>query len=425
MTINDQLPAVNESANYLVARMDATLQWAEEDARWSNDEYQLKAISSFQQSKRFYEVARERAKSVTPQSTPAKPAVTAERTQANATAIEQPEVWLCVGDRIDELLRPDAQWPSVSQHLAGIKFYVSQFSRNRRHADDNAAEKLRQYANLVRTHDLQVAVELGGCLEFSPLNESAGEWSAHRELASLENFYAVGGKVDFLDIDGPIRRLMHPKNRRDGRQFESIEEAAGELVDALRIHRNAHPETQYWLLTNFPNWGWRGGTSYHARGPNQQDYGDYDQVVRIVLDKLKAAEIPLDGVTVDNPYDYLTGRHPSVNLADPTSVDWLGRVRSYEDFARASGLTFNLIVNSERGGNDSDERFNRETLQMVDSYLRAGGKPTRWFVQSWYPFPKEVTPESAPHSMTALVKAVIRRVRPDVRNQQPEDVPIR
>ncbi|MCP4783685.1 MAG: hypothetical protein GY903_10240 [Fuerstiella sp.] len=347
------------------------------------------------------------------------PSVTSEENQASATASAQPEVWLCAGDRIADLLRPDAQWPLVREHLTGIKFYVGQFSKNRRRTEQLATEKLRQYARLVRAHDLQVAVELGGCLDFSPMDDTSGQWSAQHELAALENFYAVGGRVDFLDIDGPIRRLMHPKNRKDGKRFESIEQAADELVDALRIHHEVHPETRYWLLTNFPNWGWRGDVSYHARGPHRQDYGDYDQVVQIVLGKLKAAGISLDGVTVDNPYEYLTGTHHSVNLPDPTSIDWLGRVRSYEDFARENGLAFNLIVNSQQGGKESDARFYRETLQMVDAYLGAGGKPTRWFVQSWYPYPKQMTPESAPHSMTALVSAVLQRVRSDVQGSAP------
>jgi hypothetical protein len=246
------------------------------------------------------------------------------------------------------------------------------------------------------------------------MDDTAGEWSARRELAALANFYAAGGRVDYLDIDGPIRRLMHPKNRRDGQSFDSIEKAADELVDALQMHREAYPETRYWLLTNFPNWGWRNEVSYHARGPKRQDYGDYDQVILIVLEKLREARIALDGVTVDNPYEYLIGERPSATLSDPKSVDWLGRVRSYEQFVRDQGLTFNLIVNSEGGGKESDERFFRETLQMVDVYRRAGGQPTRWFVQSWYPHPKQMVPESSSHSMTALVKAVIERVRGSV-----------
>ena len=57
--------------------------------------------------------------------------------------------------------------------------------------------------------------------------------------------------------------------------------------------------------------------SYHARGPNRQDYGEYDDVHRLVYDKLKAAGVGLSGVTIDNPYDYLIGEHISVNLKDP------------------------------------------------------------------------------------------------------------
>lgn len=320
-----------------------------------------------------------------------------------ATSPGAPEVWLCAGARIVELLRPEAEWPFVRRHLTGLKLYVDQINQA-------APEQLAAIVRLVKEHHYQVAVELGGCLDFAPMDDTAGEWSARHELAKLDKFHAAGGHVDFLDVDGPIRRLLHPENRRDGQRFDSIEKAADELVDALRLHRQAHPHTRFWLLTNFPNWEYRGEVSYHARGPRRQDYGDYDEVVRVVLRQLEAAGIPLAGVTVDNPYDYLTGEHRSVNLPEPKSVNWLQRVRAYEDFAREQGLEFNLIVNSERGGQESDERYGRETLAMVDLYRQAGGRPTRWFVQSWYPYPKQIVPETAPHSMTALVKAVIERV---------------
>ena len=337
---------------------------------------------------------------------------------ASPNASRQAEVWLCVGERIADLLRPEAEWPFVKQHLSGLKLYVDQINKA-------APEQLAALVRLVKEQRYQVAVELGGCLDFAPMDDTAGEWSARHELAKIEKLHAAGGQVDFLDVDGPIRRLMHPENRPDGRRFESVEKAADELVDALRLHRQANPKTQFWLLSNFPNWGWRGDVSYHARGPKRQDYGDDDEVVRVVLRKLQAAGLALEGMTMDNPYDYLIGEHRSVNLKDPKSVDWLGRVRAYEDFAREQGLAFNLIVNSERGGHESDERFCRETLQMVDLYRQAGGQPTRWFVQSWYPHPKQIVPETAPHTMTALLKAVIEGVRPGeaapTRRQAPPD----
>jgi hypothetical protein len=44
-------------------------------------------------------------------------------------------------------------------------------------------------------------------------------------------------------------------------------------------------------------------------------------------------------------------------------------------------------------------------------YRKAGGQPTRWFIQTWYPHPKQMGPETAFTSMTGLVNAVIQKVR--------------
>jgi len=307
-----------------------------------------------------------------------------------------------MGNRVFDLLDPEAEWPFAKEHLSGIQFYIDMVNKA-------PTEKLKQFVQLIQEHKYQVAIECGGTLDFAPMNSTNGERSAAIELAKIDKFYAVGGKVDFLNIDGPIRRLMHPKSKRRG-SFDSVEKAADELVDYLRIVRRAHPELRFFLLTNFPNWGYRGDVSYHARGPARQDYGDYDTVVRVVLKKLDAANIQLAGVTVDNPYEYLVGSHMSVKLEDPASVNWLARVRSYEDFARGGGLKFNLIANSEAGGKESDELFYNNTLKMVDAYVKAGGRPDRWFIQSWYEHPVRVVPESAHFSMTALVKAAIRRI---------------
>jgi creatinine amidohydrolase len=319
----------------------------------------------------------------------------------------KPEVWLCAGDGTLDLLRSGAEWRFVKKNLSGIKLYVDQI-------DNARPAQLAALARLVKENGYQVAVELGCCLDFGPMDDTNGQWSARMELAKIDKLYAAGGKVDFLDLDGPIRRLMYPEGRGDGRHFESMEKAAVEVVDAVRAFHKAYPEIRFWHLTNFPNWGYKGEVSYHARGPARQDYGDYDKAHRMVFEKLKTAGIPLAGVTIDNPLDYLIGEHFSVNLKNPTSVDWLKRVRAYEDRCRAEGLEVNLIVNSERGGQQSDERFHRETLQMVDTYLKAGGRPTRWIVQTWYPHPKQIVPESAPYSMTSLIKAVIQKLRPEL-----------
>ncbi len=61
VTVNDELPAVKASAEYMTARLEATLQWARTQAMWSSDEYKNKAIASFKKAEQFYQAALQRA----------------------------------------------------------------------------------------------------------------------------------------------------------------------------------------------------------------------------------------------------------------------------------------------------------------------------------------------------------------------------
>ena len=313
-----------------------------------------------------------------------------------------PEIWMCTGRALD-LIEEGASWDFVRKRIAGIKLYIDKVKAA-------PAGDLAKLAKLLRDNQIQVAIECGGTLGLNPLDDTVGERSAKIELRKIDRWYAAGGKVDYLDLDGPVRRLLYPgppRKRRKG--WTSIERCASELMDYLRAVKKAHPEIRFFLLTNFPNWGYCGDVSYHARGPKRQDWGEYHDVVTTVLETAKKEGLEFAGVTVDNPYEYLVGQHFSVKLKDPTQVDWLGRVRAYEDFARSQGLEFNLIVNSEAGGKASDQAFYDGTLKMVEIYRGAVGRPTRLIVQSWYRFPQTIVPDSAPYSMTGLVRAVMTK----------------
>ena len=73
-------------------------------------------------------------------------------------------------------------------------------------------------AKLVKRHGFQVSVELGCCLDFGPMDDTNGEWSARVEIAKIDKWYAAGGKVDYLDLDGPVRRLMFRPDARECRR---------------------------------------------------------------------------------------------------------------------------------------------------------------------------------------------------------------
>ena len=324
---------------------------------------------------------------------------------SSAVLAGEPEVWLCPpGNRVLDLVKEEGTWDFSRRRIAGLKLYIGLFRKAKR-AD------LAALAAFVRKNGLEVVVECGGTLN-PDWQDETGERSAKVELAGFNKWYAAGGKVDYLDLDGPVRRLLGRAGwgKDPEKRFVSYERCARELMEYMAAVKKAHPKIQFFLLTNFPNWGYRGDVSYHARGPKRQDWGDYDEVVTAVLEAARKSQTKIAGATVDNPYEYLLGTHRSVKLKPPSAIDWLARVRAYEDFCRENGLEFNLIINSEAGGKASDRLFFEKTLDMVSRYRKAGGKPDRYFIQSWYKHPTKIVPESEPYSMTSLAKAILTQV---------------
>lgn len=316
-----------------------------------------------------------------------------------------PEVWLCSQQSLG-LADPALAWEFVRRRLDGVKLYIGQIHRAR---DDS--EPLRRFVELCRDEGIALSIELGGCLEFAPLDATNGEESAEIELRMSEALRTVGGEPWALDLDGPVRRLLYPGDGKPG--FGDLEACFTEVCDALLAWRQVHPELRFFALTNFPNWGWRGDVSYHARGPQRQDWGDYLPVLRGLIRRTRQAGVPLRGLTIDNPGDYALGTRPSATLADPKQVDWLARLVDLERTAEAEGLEVNLILNHEAGGNTSGEAFEQGTLAFLDAFRAAGGSPTRYLVQSWYEHPRELGPEDQPGTMLHLTAEVIRRVKAD------------
>jgi hypothetical protein len=61
VTINHEKPAILESAEYMIARLDETLRWAQQEALWSSDQSKQKAINSFKAARNVYLRTKDRA----------------------------------------------------------------------------------------------------------------------------------------------------------------------------------------------------------------------------------------------------------------------------------------------------------------------------------------------------------------------------
>jgi hypothetical protein len=251
-----------------------------------------------------------------------------------------------------------------------------------------------------------------------------GGRTAAIEQAKLKALIDTYGAPDYLVLDGPMRRLLHPaadtgRGEPHGPQegMATLEAAAAEVVAYMRGWRRAHPSVQFIVLTNFPNWGWKGDVAYWASGPDGMYWGDYHDAIEALLDACREAELMPVALRADNPLEYTLGEMPIPTphypepARDPSATDWLTRLRELEAYARAKGLAFDLIANTQKGGQTSDEAFARETLRYVRLYCEAGGTPDRWVIQTWYAHPTEVGPESEPFTLAHTINEVAALLR--------------
>ena len=313
---------------------------------------------------------------------------------AFAAEAEPPGVWMC-HTALDELAADEAQWEYVRERLDGVQFYLDPLS-------DYSEETLEALAAMTREANLAVTVEAGGALDYGPLDDTSGAASAERELEKMQRFLEAGGSIGYITLRDPIQQLLEPSGHREG--FERVEDCIDHVLQYLQRIREDLPDTEFFLLTNFPNWGWRGEVSYHARGERRMEHGDYYPVLERVLARAEVEGAPFKGVTVDNPYEYATGERPSINLEDPAEVDWMDRIRDLQRHVMDLGYEFNMIINSETGGGESGEAFHERTLQYLELFHEGEPRPTRYIIQSWYVHPRPVLPETEPGAMSAVVR---------------------
>jgi hypothetical protein len=311
----------------------------------------------------------------------------------NLVCAAEPVIWLSP-NASNTLQLVERAWPvEAGKEIGGVKFYVDWLART-------PETDLRRMVALVKERQLRVAVEVGGLLNHD-WGDQIGERSAETELAKLRRWRDAGGRLDVLELDGAIRRAMgfDAWGQDPAKRFTDYTAIARELDEYLLLVAKEFPETKFHLLVNFPNWGWRGGPDFHARGPNRQNWGDYFAALSAVLPVTQATGPKFSVLTIDNPYGYATGK-----------TDWLGRIEDLCAVARTNGLACALILNDEQGGKKSDQAFADGTLAYAKLVRERGLRFEHLIVQSWYPYPNEVVGDKLPAQM-AVAAEVARLFR--------------
>lgn len=352
-------------------------------------------------------------------------------------AATEPEVWFGPPHAAPRaLVEPGARWPTVQQNLDTLQFAINAV------AFLIPQDDLKQLAALLQRNRIRISVECG-YFDWEPtqtdfdapnpkpitdrvhkaVTRGIGRRTARVELAKIKPLLDAGGVPDYLVLDGPVRRMIHP-GADTGRipphgvaeGLATADEAIEEMIEYMREWRARFPEIRFLPLTNFPNWGWKGGPAYWASGPDAMYWGDYHPVIQKILTQTRAANMPVAGIVIDNPFEYTMGVMPvgppwPKPAKDPKETDWLARLLDLERTIRAHGVDVSLIVNSQTGGHESDEAFRRETLRYLETYRQAGGQARRYVFQSWYKHPERMEPEDDPNTMTGMLREALRVVK--------------
>ncbi|VAX40819.1 hypothetical protein MNBD_PLANCTO03-2064, partial [hydrothermal vent metagenome] len=303
-----------------------------------------------------------------------------------------PTVWMCDAG-LTTIDTPDG-WECTLANIDIVKLYIDEIN-SASQADLIAMVQLLNY------YDIDIAIELGGLVDWhadkgkqSAEMSFANEFAKVRKLTDPIDQGGAGGSVAILDMDGPIRRMLWPNNTNPG--YHTLETATDELADVMLLWADALPGAQVSLLINFPNWGWKGEPAYNNLGlpPGPLGYGDYFDAFVMAVAKTQTAGAPLVSVTIDNPYDYAIGEHNSNQDRLIAGIDWMGRILDLEAESTRQSLAVNVVFNSERGGQTSGALFAADSLAFIDLYLARGGTPEGAIMQSWYPYPDTILPET-------------------------------
>ena len=332
-----------------------------------------------------------------------------------------PEVWMAALHPPRDMAEREAEWAEVLRDVDGFKFWSGQLDW-----DENGTP--RRLVRLFSAKKIKIASERMYWPPFKaeggsetthgaagPLDDSIGERAAANELRRAAAVQQMGGALAFVDVDDPLRNLIHPDWPARFGGGLSGDAAVREIVDYMLAVQRERPAIGFYIIVNLPLWGWKGQPSYVGN----EFLGDYHPLVKKLIALARERKAPLRGWTVDFPRDYATGALRANWLAgppwNPASVDWLGRILELEQLVKAGGLEFNLVLNDSMAGEKTQADLNRATLEMLDLYHKRGGRPHRYIVQSWFPHPTvaEVLPETNPDTLAGLVRAVIQRVKPN------------
>ncbi len=340
------------------------------------------------------------------------------RFESEVKNVNEPKVAMCWGKPWE--LADTSNWNFVYNNIDIYKFYIG-------NVDLTALPRLNRdtvklFVSALINKDIKIAVELGGLLDWHAAKGSmAGEASFQQDWSNLQEFIKLikeidpNRNIDILDFDGPIRRMLFPNNVKS--DYHTVESAVDELFEVVKWWKDSIPGIELNLLTNFPNWAWGNTPAYFKISGEESGYGHYEDVLEAVKRKSAETGLTIDALTIDNPYDYATGKAQTNQPGLIQGIDWMQRMQELADSAKDMGMKVNMIFNTN--GGRTAQGYAEQTLELIDLYHQEAGIPDGYWIQSWYQLPDKWLPENENFTMTNITLEAIKRINGEEPQKEP------
>lgn len=321
------------------------------------------------------------------------------------------------GESFDFLAKPDAD--RLLRRVQGLYYPVGTLRQA-------TLEQMQVAKRQMDRFRLPLIIELAGLSQWmAPRGKTFGRDSAEQEMDWIRKWWSapsdggLGGEVHYLDLDDPLYRGLYPDDKLTS---ITLDEVIDQLSQAIRVWQSRFPRIRSVLISNFPNWGWKGGPAYFDMKPmkGSTGRGDYYPVLLRTIERLKALGTPLYGLMMDCPYDYTLKLAPTNQPDAVRRIDFIKRLRDVEQIARAHGLKYGIFFNTDlqdyepEGVLTPDQRdriYFQHTLNFIDHYRKAGGTPDIYNTFTWMKAPTRFGPLDRPYTQMWNVNTFIDRLR--------------
>jgi hypothetical protein len=262
----------------------------------------------------------------------------------------------------EKFYQPEA-WTRAREAIDVYYIRASTLLKPENSLDDSFLEN--SFVPVLEESNVEIALDAGGA-NFLRSPRSSGGGRITREIALIEKLEAIGGRVGYVALQSVLSKPLWIK----GQVVDyPMQQRIHDVVEYAKIARERLPDVEIGIIDALPTKG--------------RDYRDpYGQLAAA----LGEDGLELDFIHLDCPYE-----HPQQGVRITWEV-----VKEVESFVKQEiGARFGLICTSRTGGEESDEAWNDNVLDVPRQYAKVNGNPDEYVIMSWFPHPGYSIPESA------------------------------